>query len=288
LTPDTQKNSQMSFRFCYIFFLLIISSTAFSQSPYVPYNQDYYHLLDRLETKYGRHTKGFHLGVKTVGRKEIVQFTDSLLVDEGTDLSEVDLENIQYLRNDSWEYANDKESDSDKPLWDTFYKKKSVGFYYQNEDVDIQINPILQLGIGYQQNGSNSTLWQNTRGIEIRGMLGKKVGFYTNLTENQVLVADYVRNYVDFYNQNDPNRANFELNRPAYPGEGFVKYFKKDPFTMDFFTARGYISFNPIKSINLQFGHDKTFIGDGFRSLMLSENAAPSLFLKATVNLGRL
>mgnify|MGYP006208617631 CR=1 FL=1 len=57
---------------------------------------------------------------------------------------------------------------------------------------------------------------------------------------------------------------------------------------MDFLQARGYITFEATKSINLQFGHDRFFIGNGYRSLILSDFAPPSLFLKGNVKVWKL
>jgi hypothetical protein len=40
----------------------------------------------------------------------------------------------------------------------------------------------------------------------------------------------------------------------------------------------GYISFNATKHINFQFGHDRQFWGDGYRSLIWSDFGPPVLF----------
>ena len=49
---------------------------------------------------------------------------------------------------------------------------------------------------------------------------------------------------------------------------------------MDYFDARGYFTFNAAKYIDFQFGYDKNFIGDGYRSLFLSDWGNSYLFLK--------
>ena len=48
----------------------------------------------------------------------------------------------------------------------------------------------------------------------------------------------------------------------------------------DYFDARGYITFNATKYIDIQFGYDKNFIGNGYRSLFLSDCGNSYLFLK--------
>ncbi len=47
-----------------------------------------------------------------------------------------------------------------------------------------------------------------------------------------------------------------------------------------FFVPRGYLSFSPSEHFNVQAGHDRLFIGNGYRSLILSDNAPPHSFLK--------
>jgi hypothetical protein len=69
------------------------------------------------------------------------------------------------------------------------------------------------------------------------------------------------------------------------PGEGLAKQTRNNG--TDFLSARGYISFRPLKSINVQFGHDRNFIGSGYRSMILSDNSSPYLFLRIDTHLGK-
>jgi hypothetical protein len=50
----------------------------------------------------------------------------------------------------------------------------------------------------------------------------------------------------------------------------------------------GYLSYSPNKIFNIQAGQDKHFWGDGYRSLFLSDVAAPYPFLKITTNVWHL
>jgi hypothetical protein len=80
---------------------------------------------------------------------------------------------------------------------------------------------------------------------------------------------------------------------PAYV-DSAARNFKTVPGTfslpdfgvLDVGVATGTISISPSKYFNLTFGQDKHFIGDGYRSLMLSDNAAPYPFLKFTTDVG--
>jgi len=130
---------------------------------------------------------------------------------------------------------------------------------------------VLYAGIGHDGQ-AGETLYLNSRGVEVRGMIDRKIGFYTFLTDNQARLHLYVR---DGLAQN-----------PVVPHEGFWKTFKNNG--VDYFQARAYIDFNISPHIYMQFGNDKTFIGNGYRSLIFSDYAPPTLFLRANVNVRKL
>ena len=56
----------------------------------------------------------------------------------------------------------------------------------------------------------------------------------------------------------------------------------------DYWDARGSIDFDFWKYFTLQFGYDKNFIGNGYRTLFLSDYAAPYLFLKLNLRIWKL
>ncbi len=51
---------------------------------------------------------------------------------------------------------------------------------------------------------------------------------------------------------------------------------------------QGYIAYRPYRFLNFQVGKQKNFIGDGYRSLLLSDNSSPYPFIKATVHAGKI
>jgi hypothetical protein len=73
---------------------------------------------------------------------------------------------------------------------------------------------------------------------------------------------------------------------PVVPHEGFWKDFKDHG--VDFFQARAYIDFNISKHIYMQFGNDRTFIGNGYRSLIFSDYSPPTLFLRTNVRVWKI
>ena len=242
-----------------------------AQSNYAPLNEDYYHAIDRYEVKAGVIMPHFYSTVKPYKRSAIVAYVDSLN-DMGLFISRSDEFNLEYLTNDNWEYASSHTNESDRPLFKHFYRKKSDFYSVSTKDFDLHVNPVIYLGVG-KDSRREETLFINTRGVEVRGMVDKKVGFYTYLADNQAMLPSYVADWMT-------------LSR-VVPHEGFWKNYKEGK-GVDFLNARGYVTFEATKSINVQFGHDRFFIGNGYRSMIFSDFAPPALFLKGNVKVWKL
>lgn len=255
-----------------IFWLLLhASGFALAQSSYIPLNEDYYQRIDRYEIKAGLIYPQIFTGIKQYKRSDVVAFIDS--VDANGNLtSKSDQFNAAFIRNDSWEWSKSEETSSQRPILKHFYKKKADFYSYNTEDFDVHINPVFYSGAGVDSR-LDDQLFINTRGVEVRGMVDSKVGFYTYLTDNQMIMPEYV---------NDERRRT-----GVVPHEGFWKGYKDGP-GVDFLQARGYISFEATKHINVQFGHDRFFIGNGHRSMILSDYSPPALFFRGNVKVWKL
>jgi len=138
----------------------------------------------------------------------------------------------------------------------------------QGKDYWFTIDPILDLQAGTDSEGGST--YNNTRGVWIQGGLGKKFNFYTSIFESQGRFADYVNRYIESIRASG--------SEPIVPGRGVSKRFKTDGY--DYPVAEAYLSYSPAKFLNVQFGHGKNFIGDGYRSLLLSDVTSPHPFLK--------
>ncbi|MFZ1805944.1 MAG: hypothetical protein WAU36_01915 [Cyclobacteriaceae bacterium] len=244
---------------------------AFAQSTNAPLNEDYYHWIDRYEIKSGRVVPHVFTSVKPYKRKAIAAFVDSVQLSDNVFSSDADLYNYQYLRNDNWEWSRSEDNESKKPVLKHLYKKKSDFLFTDLPEFDIHVNPVLYTSFGHDGQAGES-LYLNSRGVEIRGMIDKKIGFYTFLTDNQARLPLYVRGGI--------------AQNPVIPHEGFWKDFKDNG--VDYFQARAYIDFDISKHIYMQFGNDKTFIGNGYRSLIFSDYAPPTLFLRTNVKVWKL
>lgn len=260
---------------------LFVSFTAQGQSVSAPLNQDYYHKIERLEIKSGRLSNQVHSNIRPFERSAIINMVAQFDSSKNQKISKVDQWNIQYLKNDNWEYLEDGTVPSvsyKKPILKYIYRKKADFLSAHTRDYDIHVSPILNLNGGSNILGGTDSESQfiNTRGVEVRGSLNNKLGFYTMFTENQATTPDYIRTYA---------RA-----QRGFPYNGFTKVLGDDSLKMktDYIMAMGYIAFRPIKNLSLQFGHDKTFIGSGIRSMVISDFSAPYLNLKANAKIGRM
>ena len=253
-----------------ILFVLVVGHSQ-AQSTNVPLNDDYYHWVDRYEIKSGRIAPELFTTVKPYKRDKLVAYVDSLKKRSEIFNSRADQFNYEYLRNDSWEWSRATTNDSRKPVLKGLYRKKSDLFFVDNAEFDLHVNPVLYLGLGTDSR-LDEPLYINTRGIELRGMVDRKIGFYTLVTENQMRVPSFANDYID--------------TQGVVPHEGFWKTYKNGG--VDFLHARAYIDFNVSKSIYMQFGQDRTRVGPGFRSFFQSDFAAPNLFFRTNVKVWKL
>jgi hypothetical protein len=131
--------------------------------------------------------------------------------------------------------------------------------------------PDLQIG---RDIPNKTTTYLNTRGYQFGGTIGNKFFFYTSGFENGAKFPDYFNDIVNKYG--------------FIPGQAYSRtYMGLTPGTYDWSYATSIISYTPIKQLNITLGQDKTFIGDGYRSLLLSDFAANYPLLRLTANLGK-
>ncbi|MEZ4904031.1 MAG: hypothetical protein R2822_20935 [Spirosomataceae bacterium] len=99
----------MQFRI-YTFLLIgcLYQQITVAQSQFAPLNDDYYHLIDRYEIRRNRLSDDFHIGVKPFQRAAVIGLLDSIKADRTMPLNDTDFFNLEYLRQDSWEWSADK------------------------------------------------------------------------------------------------------------------------------------------------------------------------------------
>ena len=266
---------------------LLFPCTAFSQTTYFPQDARENLLIERLEIKAQTDTVFNFSKTKPYSRKSFipeieryyvsgayprfieVPVPDSLRklinpieLPSNPGLSKVDQYNIGIALMNSPEWAT-QDFSSKKRFLKGFYTSPAYLYEVNVKDFFLAINPVFQYVVGKEKN-NDENIFLNTRGATIRGRIADKIGFDAYITDNQERDPLYVQRVVSAHK--------------AVPGEGFYKNFKTTGY--DYFDARGSVTFGVTKYIDVQFGYDKNFIGNGYRSLFLSDVSAPNLFLK--------
>lgn len=250
-----------------LFLVSILATELYGQSLYAPLNQDYYHLVDREETLNRTINPVLHSSFKPYRRTDVVAVMDS----SKRARSKVDEFNGAYLRVDNWQYSEDDIAKSKQPLFKKFYRNQADFFHVNKKAFVLRASPIFYFS-GGRDDRSGSTPFINTRGAVIQGAIDDKVSFYSSIEETQAVFPKYIKDYIYAHG--------------AVPNEAFWKVFGDDG--VDFFTARGYVAVQATRHIDVQFGYDKNFIGNGYRSLFLSDFSAPSTFLKIQTKIWRI
>ena len=263
------------------FLVFVLPIASFGQSTYLNQGTNDALFIDRMEIKQQKNTDFNFSSVRPFNRKHIVAeaifldsarmgYKDSTGVDKykewtDLDLTKVDEYNLQRLmmNNSEWVTTPKEDFKSVKPLFKYFYKNKTNMIEVNQKDFFVAVNPVLQIHQAVEP-GYDQGIFLNSRGLSVRGLIAKKVGFSSWFTENQERGPRFFQEQVKTYR--------------AVPGVGFYKTFKNTG--VDYFDARGYFTFNAAKFIDFQIGYDKNFIGNGYRSLFLSDWGNSYLFVK--------
>jgi len=128
--------------------------------------------------------------------------------------------------------------------------------------------PDLLLGREFNQK-TNTSL--NTRGYQAGGTIGSNIYFYTSGFENQAQYPTYLNQYV--------------RESGMVPGQAYD--FDAGIGSKDWSYVTSIVGYSPSKSVNIEAGIDKTFIGDGYRSMLLSDFASNYPMIRLKVDLGK-
>lgn len=157
----------------------------------------------------------------------------------------------------------------------------------KKDDVVLRIDPMFYLQAGSDLRDESlradtTIFYTNTRAARVQGWLGTKFYFLTEFYENQSFYPQYAdafsrqlapqsfRNGAYF-----PDSTSFGL----IPGMGRAKKFQSTGF--DYGVSNAFIAYSVNKDLSLQVGTSKNFIGEGYRTLFLSDNAFNYPFIKA-------
>lgn len=281
----------------YLLLFLAVNMAHLMHAQSVPYllnNDAVYHHTDRFDVLYGNNID-LHTAQRPYTRDKVVRY--ALALDSMKNrLSKLDKAALQYIFDDNNELLNPSElpttlggkretaaetppqyTVNKQPLLKHFYKTPANLFEAHSRYFDIKINPVFQFYYG-RERGDNAPLFLNQRGAEIRGSIDNRIYFQSNIVETQARFADYVTGRI--------------LRDSAIQGAGLYKTFSSILFPLnssyDYVNAQGVIGFNITPHIGLQFGNGQNHIGDGMRSIFLSNFANNYLFLKLTTQVWKI
>ncbi len=151
-------------------------------------------------------------------------------------------------------------------------------FEVAGEDYWFVLDPGVDLQLG-RDIDNDITTYNNTRLVNLNGGIGKQITFGGTIHESQARFPRYF--------QLETQRRAPDGGAPGIvPGRGVAEDGGTNIF--DYPVATGYVNYKPSKYFNLQIGHGQHFIGDGHRSLVLSDNAQPFPYFKVNAKFWKL
>lgn len=173
--------------------------------------------------------------------------------------SRADLHNVMGYRPDSGRYY----------LWITEKLFKEHLVSVKDGGFKLTIDPAFrfELGKDYREGSAyadNGYMEQNSRGFRVAADLGPTVSFQSMFMENQASPSGYLYTYAQLSG--------------VMPGQGRIKSFNTRG--LDFAWATGNVSWTPRPWLNAQLGQGRQFVGNGYRSVLLSDNTSPYPYVK--------
>ncbi|MEL6656567.1 MAG: hypothetical protein AAFN81_30690 [Bacteroidota bacterium] len=146
-------------------------------------------------------------------------------------------------------------------------------FSFQGEDYTVNIQPVVGFLLGTESESADyDDIYQNTRGLRIEGQLGEKFSFYTTVVESQ-------------------GRFPAHFNTLTQQLGVVPAYWRRKSFRTrgsDFAYAAGEIAYTPSKFFHFRLGRGKQFIGEGYRSMLISDNSINYPFFRIETTIGKL
>lgn len=242
---------------------ILFSTAAFSataQQSQVPLEHEY---LNRLERYLSDPNVKFHTSVKPYLESEVLEaIPDSVWAQLGiADYNENFRPNADSIGRVILQKGKDGF---------VFGLKRGDLLQFQKGKFYLGVNPIVDFSAGYDVSAKEAYIGSQF-GVQMNSHIGKKVsiGFsYRGLSEN---TSEYIRDLA--------------ASKGVMPGFGRVNWDGTAIRTNDF---NGYISYKPAKFFNIQAGYGKNFLGDGYRSMLLSDYAPSYPYLGLNANFWRI
>lgn len=151
---------------------------------------------------------------------------------------------------------------------DVFLNKNLIS---GGKKLKISINPILTSEY-FKNFGETGNVFQSEIGLNTNFNFKDKLFSKINFSNHANSYSDYVSDRID--------------STKIIPH--FGRKYTKSGNVYSFLDLNGYLAYNASKYINFQIGKDRNFLGEGYRSLFLSDNAQSLSFFKTTVEIWKI
>lgn len=276
-------------------FLALSVRFLLAQGTALPLGNEAYPILDRLSILHGTDSR-FHPSLRYFQRGAATRFAMQLDTFAGAELSRMDRRDLTYIFNDNNEWlgaptfatriGSRKEKTGDltqieasladshyvlsrRPILKYFYRSPANLIEVNDKHLHLRLNPMIHFFVAGARD-DEQPVFNNLRGAELRGGIDDRIYFYANIVESQSRFPDYVNERI--------------LRDRAVPGAGYFKDYKSEIFNIsngyDYLNAQGYLGFHITRHVGAQFGYGRNFIGNGYRSLLLSDFANNYLYFK--------
>lgn len=259
-------------------FLLLESVSA--QNIISEMDHDARHTFDRMIILSGG-SSSLHTSIFPYWRSDLVEMSYLFGINPHTSEDDHDIQRIHDQNNEFRTFSDSsitlRYRESRRPLWYTFYKTPAHLYQVDVKDFYLRVNPLITIGAGRETQESVTT-FINQRGLAIRGGIGHNVYFHTSVYDSQIRFPNYINRFTDSLG--------------VVPGASLYKNYESAflNFTegRDFLLANAYVGVDLGKYFGLQLGHNQHFIGDGIRSLFLSDFSTPFFSLKINTRIWKL
>lgn len=150
----------------------------------------------------------------------------------------------------------------------TFYKNQANFTEINRERFFFALNPVFALEQSAERD-YDEPVYHYGAGANMRGMVGRGFGFYASAVKHAESPPTFVRQRITEYS--------------SIPGAGKFDGFRDNGF--EYWDVRGGLTFKALKYFDFQIAYDRNFIGNGYRSLFLSDFAKNYVFGKATTRI---
>ena len=276
----------------FLMFYVIALSSVDAQSTLIPIGSDQEYIIDRMCIQYGT-PDFFHRNIKPYHRNEIIRvlfYWDSTGV-----LKDDDRDQVKYLCNENNEWLEPNIAGSDslhdsrtresfllyqktkQPLLKYFYPTPANLIEVNDKDFFLRLNPVINVQ-GGRDLSSNENIISNQRGVDFRMGIDDRIYAQSTIIDNQFSVPAFYRNKISRHQ--------------AVPGAGLFKTLTNSalykPQGYDYFISNAQFGIKVSRHFHIQLGHGSNFIGDGIRSLFLSDYAQEYFYLKLNTNIWKL